>query len=97
MMLIGKNRNKRPFLLKPKPACDPHQFNYGDIFFTNVSIFDYSVVFIEGSDGFSYSKAPLGAICNFIYYGVKVDATQRSVQSLVGLVYPPSNKHQTHK
>lgn len=89
--------NRSSTFLKPKPTCDAHQFNYGDNFFTNVSIFQYNIDFIEPSNGFLYSGAPLGAICSSVYYGVKVDATQMSVKTLVGLVHLLSNRHEANK
>ena len=86
-MLIEENRSS--FLNPPKPTCDARQFNYGDIFFTNVSIFDYTIAIIDGSNGFLYSGAPLSEICSVGYYGVIVDKTQSTVQGGVGLVHPP--------
>ena len=79
-----------------KPTCDAHQFGYG-VFFTNVTIFQYIVDFIEQSDKFLYSDVPLGATCSLVYYGVKVDTTQMYVGTAVGLVRLPSDRHQTHK
>jgi len=61
-----------------KPTCDAHQFNYGDTFFTNVTIFNYQIDFIDGANTFLYSNVPLGAICSIVYTGVKVDTTQMS-------------------
>lgn len=82
-MLIGDHRNR--FTHEPKPTCDAHQFNPGDVFFTNImSTFEYRVDFINNSDRFLYSNTPLSAICSFVYYGVKVDTIQRSVESKVG-------------
>jgi hypothetical protein len=80
-----------------KPTCDAHQFGYGDVFFTNVTIFQYTIDFIEQSDKFLYSDVPLGVTCSLVYYGVKVDTTQMSVETAVGLVRLPSDRHRTHK
>jgi hypothetical protein len=93
IVLILESRT--PFS-KRKPTCDAHQFNYGDIFFTNVSVFNYQIDFIDGANTFLYSNAPLGAICSVVYTGVKVDTTQMSVESLVRLVHLPSDRHQTY-
>lgn len=89
MTLIWENR-ELPHVSR-KPTCDAHQFNYGDVFFTNVSVFEYSIDFIDQSNWFMYSDVPLGATCILVYYGVKVDTIQMSVESIVGLVRLPSD------
>lgn len=66
-----------------KSTCDMHAFNYGDTIFINVSIFQYNIDFIAQSDKFLYANVPLGATCSLICYGVKVDTTQMSVESIV--------------
>jgi hypothetical protein len=60
-----------------------HVFDYGDTFFTNILIFQYNIDFIAQSDTFLYANVPLGTMCSLIYYGVKVDMTQMSVESIV--------------
>ncbi|KAF8240931.1 hypothetical protein L208DRAFT_1374175 [Tricholoma matsutake] len=62
-----------------------HAFNYGDTIFINVSIFQYNIDFIAQSDKFLYANVPLGATCSLICYGVKVDTTQMSVESIAGV------------
>jgi len=78
-------------IFKPTPTCDPHDFNYGDVFFTNISIFKYNIESIEQSDRFGYSNVPLGAICVLFYYGVKVDPTQMTVETLAGVTCNGNN------
>ena len=87
MTLICENR-QLPHLSR-KPTCDAHQFNNGDVFFTNVSIYEYTINFIDQSNRFLYSDVPLGATCSLVYHGVKVDTIQMSVESIVSRVYLP--------
>ena len=82
----GENRNW--FLLKNQPICEAHQFLSGEVFSTNVSIFQYRIILIDGpSDGFLYSGEPLGSMCYFFDSTVLVDKARRTVQSNVGLMH----------
>jgi hypothetical protein len=89
--------NRSPFIFEHKDTCDAYQFVYGAEFFTNTSIFQYSITSIDGSEGFLYSKAPLSEICDLTQYNIKVDRAQRTVLNNVGLLHLPNNKYRTHK
>src|ERR1700734_177475 len=95
IMLIAENRS--PFLFHGNPTCEAHQFLYGDAFFTNISIFEYSIIFIDRPGRFLYSAVPLDAMCYFFDYTVKVDRAQRTVLSNVGLIPLWGDKYETHK
>ena len=87
--------NRSPFLSRNKNTCDAYQFVSGSEFFTNTSIFKYSITLIYGSEGFSYSNAPLSEICDFTRYSVKVDRAQRTVLNNVGLLHLSNDEYHT--
>jgi hypothetical protein len=93
MVQSSLERNRTLLPLMHKQTCDPHQFGYGDAFFTNISIYEYRIAFIKGSSRFTYTAAALGGMCNLIYHGVKVDTTQWSVESIVCSSLPNYSCH----
>lgn len=74
-----------------------HLTLYGAEFFTSTSIFKYSITFIDGSDGFLYSKAPLSETCDLTNYNIKVDRAQRTVLNNVGPLHLFNDEYHTHK
>jgi hypothetical protein len=85
--IIPIAENRRPFSLEKKDTCDTYQLFSGFEFSTNASLFQYSITLIDGSDGFSYSNAPLSEICDFTEYTIKADRAQRTVLNNVGSLH----------
>lgn len=75
-------------------ACEPHQFQLGDSFRTNVSAFSYSIFEVQSSDasggtsdiqgGFFYENNDLSS-CDIVQYEIEVRPGDRLITSTVRL------------
>nr|GAT48164.1 predicted protein [Mycena chlorophos] len=69
-------------------GCQPHQFQLGDSFRTNISAFSYSIFDVQSSSAFSYAENDLGA-CDVSQYEVVITPGDRLVSASATVQCPP--------
>ncbi|KAJ7936076.1 hypothetical protein B0H13DRAFT_2304153 [Mycena leptocephala] len=81
-----------------RSACEPHQFQLGDTFRTNISAFSYSIFDVQPSDveaevsdiqgGFFYANNALSP-CDVVGYEILVKPGDRMITSTASIRCPP--------